>query len=108
MMEDLLHYKDLFDFVKLGSVKPVRISEDDWGKLDRKATWNIWQWVEFIVYPYIRQEVDTHVLWKKLEDMFERKNAQSKAFVIRKQVNLKFKNGQSIVDHLSDFQDLVN
>ena len=40
--------------------------------------------------------------------MYERKNAQMKAFVIRKLVNLKLRDGRSIAEHLSDFQDMVN
>lgn len=47
-------------------------------------------------------------MWKKLETMYERKNAQSKAFTIRKLVNLKYKDGGSVAEHLTTFQNLVN
>lgn len=43
-----------------------------------------------------------------MEDMYERNNAQNKASTIRSLVNLKFREGRSIADHLSEFQDLVN
>ena len=36
------------------------------------------------------------------------KKIQNKAFVARKLVNLKLKEGRSVAEHLSEFQDLVN
>ena len=45
---------------------------------------------------------------EKLECLYERKTAQNKAFLIRRLVNLKFKDGNSVAEHLSDFQSLVN
>uniref|UniRef100_A0A2N9FLT3 Integrase catalytic domain-containing protein n=1 Tax=Fagus sylvatica TaxID=28930 RepID=A0A2N9FLT3_FAGSY len=53
-----------------------------------------------------RQKPDT--LWKKLESLYERKTAQNKAFAIRKLAHLKLKEGRSVAEHLSEFQDLVN
>ena len=43
-----------------------------------------------------------------MKGLYERKTAQNKAFVARKLVNLKLKEGRSIAKHLSEFQDLVN
>ena len=40
--------------------------------------------------------------------MYQRKTAQNKTFTIRKLVNLKYWEGRSVAEHLSDFQDLVN
>lgn len=40
--------------------------------------------------------------------MYERKTAQNKASLIRRLVNLKFKDGRNVAKHLSDFQGLVN
>ena len=36
------------------------------------------------------------------------KKIQNKAFVARKLVNLKLKEGRSVAEHFSEFQDLVN
>jgi hypothetical protein len=44
----------------------------------------------------------------KLESLYERKTAQNKAFMIRRLVNLKYKDGQSVTEHLSNFQGLLN
>ena len=43
-----------------------------------------------------------------LKSLYERKIAQNKAFIVRTFVNLKLKEGKSIVEHLSEFQDSVN
>ena len=37
-----------------------------------------------------------------------KKTAQNKTFAIRKFVNLKYRDKQSILEHLTEFQDLVN
>ena len=54
------------------------------------------------------QEINAEALWEKLKSLYERKTTQNKASIARKLVNLKLKEGKSIVDHLSEFQDLVN
>ena len=54
------------------------------------------------------QETNAEALWEKLRSLYERKTAQNKAFIARKLVNLKLKEGKSIAEHLSEFQDLVN
>ena len=38
----------------------------------------------------------------------QKKTTQNKTFAIRKLVNLKYKEGRSVAEHLNDFQDLVN
>ena len=49
------------------------------------------------------QETNAEDLWEKLRSLYERKIAQSKAFIARKLVNLKLKEGKSIAKHLSEF-----
>ena len=53
-------------------------------------------------------ETNAEALWEKLRSLYERKTAQNKDFIARKLVNLKLKEGKSIAEHLSEFQDLVN
>ncbi|KAH6782476.1 hypothetical protein C2S51_007769 [Perilla frutescens var. frutescens] len=108
MMEDLLHCKDLYDPVKGASAKPEEMSDNDWAKLGRKTISTIHQWVDISVFHHVAKETDPCELWKKLRELYERKNAHNKAFVIRKLVNLKYKDGSSVAEHLNVFQDLVN
>ena len=56
------------------------------------------------IYNHVAKETNPHTLWKNLENMYETKNAQAKIFLMRKQMNLKLKEGRSIVEHLIDFE----
>ena len=60
------------------------------------------------MFHHVAQETNVHVLWKKLETMYERKTTQNKAFLIRKLVNLKYKDGCDVAEYMSDFQGLIN
>nr|KYP40135.1 Retrovirus-related Pol polyprotein from transposon TNT 1-94 [Cajanus cajan] len=66
------------------------------------------QWIDKNIYHHVSSETNAFNLWKKLSELFESKNAQNKAFLIRKLVNLKYKDGSSMAGHLSNFQNLVN
>ena len=69
-----------------------KLNSEDWKKLDRKAIGTIRQWVvDDTVFQYVSNETSTRSLWKKFEDFYERMTAGNKAFLIRKLVNLKFK-----------------
>ena len=59
-------------------------------------------------FHHVSQETNAEALWEKLRSLYERKTAQNKAFIARKLVNLKLKEGKSIAEHLSEFQNLVN
>ena len=107
-MKDILYYKDLYDFVEKGEVKPDNVIVDDQKKMHRKAIGLIRQWVDISVFHYVATETDAHTLCKNLKNLYERKTAKNKAFTIRKLVNLKYRDGRSLTEHLSDFQDLVN
>ena len=60
------------------------------------------------VFYHVSQESNVEFFWEKLKGLYERKTSQNKAFVAKKLVNLKLKEGRSIAKHLSEFQDLVN
>ena len=57
---------------------------------------------------HITNEHNAFKLWKKLSDMYKRKNAMSKASLMRKLVKLEYKDYRSMVVHLNDFQGLIN
>ncbi|XP_020979424.1 uncharacterized protein LOC110272010 [Arachis ipaensis] len=44
-------------------------------------------------------------MWKKLKELYERKNVKNKAFLIWKLVNMKYIEGKSMPEHLSIFQE---
>ena len=108
MMEDVLYYKDLHDPIVSDSAKPSKMSDKAWEKLNRKTTRCIRQCIDVSVSHHVSQETNAEALWEKLKGLYERKTAQNKAFVARNFVNLKIKEGRSIVKHLSEFHDFVN
>ena len=84
------------------------MSDRDWEKLNRKTIGCIRQCIDVSVFHHVSQETNAEALWEKLRSHYERKTTQNKAFIARKLVNLKLKEGKSIAKHLSESQDLVN
>uniref|UniRef100_A0A2N9HLM6 Integrase catalytic domain-containing protein n=1 Tax=Fagus sylvatica TaxID=28930 RepID=A0A2N9HLM6_FAGSY len=108
MMEDVLYCKDLHDPIEGDSAKPSSMPDKEWAKMHRKTIGCIRQCIKVSVFHHVSQETKADTLWKKLESLYERKTAQNKAFAIRKLAHLKLKEGRSVAEHLSEFQDLVN
>ena len=108
MMEDVFYCKDLHDPIEGDSAKPSDMSDRDWEKSNRKTIRCIRQCIDVSVFHHMSQEINAEALWEKLKSLYERKTTQNKASIARKLVNLKLKEGNSIAEHLSEFQDLVN
>ena len=108
MIEDVLYCRDLHDPIMGDSAKPSDMSDRDWEKLNRKTIGCIRQCIDVSVFHHVSQETTIETFWEKLRSLYEKKTAQNKAFIARKLVNLKLKDGKSIAKHLSEFQDLVN
>ncbi|CAO2822682.1 unnamed protein product [Amaranthus hypochondriacus] len=106
-MEDILYVKDLYEPI-LNESMPTGQDESRWKILNRKAVGTIRQFVDVSVLQHISNDTNAYELWMKLEAMYERKNALSKASLMRKLVKLEFHDGNSMVVHLNDFQGLIN
>ena len=76
--------------------------------MNQKAMSTIRSWIDQIVYHHVPNESKTNVLWRKLETIYEQPIAQKKANLIKRLVNLKYKEGHSIIEHTSEFQGLVD
>ncbi|GMH17000.1 hypothetical protein Nepgr_018841 [Nepenthes gracilis] len=50
----------------------------------------------------------TYISWKKLDDLYYWKNPQKKAFLVRRFVNPRCKDGISIVEHPINFKENMN
>ncbi|KAA8524670.1 hypothetical protein F0562_011093 [Nyssa sinensis] len=107
-MEDILYCKDLYEPIEGDTAKPKDMDDEKWKRLHRKTIGHIRQWLDDSVFSHVSNETDAQVLWKKLEARYEQKMATNKAFLIRKLINMKFKEGGSIADHLNEFQSVVN
>ncbi len=92
MMEDILYYKDLHDPIEGNSAKPSSMSKKECEKMHRETT-GVSDSVSKLVCSimYLMRQIKANTL-----------------FAIRKLVHLKLKEGRSVVEHLSEFQDLVN
>ncbi|KAA8532467.1 hypothetical protein F0562_032500 [Nyssa sinensis] len=107
-MEDILYCKDLYEPIEGDTAKPKDMDAEKWKRLHRKTIGNIIQWLDDSVFSHVSNETDAQVLWKTLEARYEQKTATNKAFLIRKLVNMKFKEGGPIADYLNEFQSIVN
>lgn len=47
--------------------------------------------LDLSVYPHVEVETGTHKMWNKLKDLHEHENMQNKSCLIRKLVNMKYK-----------------
>ncbi|RVW14266.1 Retrovirus-related Pol polyprotein from transposon TNT 1-94 [Vitis vinifera] len=90
------------------SGKPEGMKDDEWKKLDRKAVGFIRQWIDDSVFHHVSTENSAHGLWTKLESLYDRKTAVNKAFLFRKLVNSKYKEGTPIAEHLNEIKSIVN
>jgi gag-polypeptide of LTR copia-type len=107
-MEDILYCKDLYEPIEGESAKSEEMIPANWNKWNRKAVGTIRQWLDDSVYHHVASETNAHELWKKLESLNKQKTTANKAFFIRKLVNLKFREGTSVAEHLNEFQSLIN
>ena len=100
-MEDFLYCKDLY--------KPIRLKEEPPDTLEhRKFIAYMRRWMDPTLYEHISDETKANVVWKKLENIFAKKTSRNKTTLIRRLVNLKYKDGNNMVKHISSFQGIVN
>ena len=59
-----------------------------------KAAATIRQWVDINIFHHISEEMKADELWNKLEAMYENNTFRNKATIIRRLVNLKYKDGK--------------
>ena len=64
--------------------------------------------MDLTLHEHIYDETKADVVWKKLENIFARKTSENKKNLIRRLVNLKYKDGNNMVEHISSFQGIVN
>ena len=107
-MEDFLCFKGLQSLLIRDSAKPKKMSIEEWSILDRKTVGYIRQWICDNVYHNVSEEKTTYSLCRKLEKPYETKNANNKALLMKKLVNLKYVDGNLVVDHLNTFQNISN
>ncbi|KAJ0078281.1 hypothetical protein Patl1_37274 [Pistacia atlantica] len=102
-MKDLLFVKRLYLSV-FASEKPDSKSDEEWEFKDKQVFGYIRQWVEDNVVNHIANETYARALWYKLETLYDSKIGNNKLFLPKQAMNLRYKEGSSILDHLNEFQ----
>ena len=60
------------------------------------------------LHEHISDEIRTDVDWQRLENLIAKKTVGNRISLLRRLVNLKYKDGGNIVEHISLFQSLAN
>ena len=60
------------------------------------------------LHEHISDEIRADVVWQRLENLFAKKTVGNRISLLRRLVNLKYKDGGNIVEHISLFQSLAN
>ncbi|VFQ70711.1 unnamed protein product [Cuscuta campestris] len=76
--------------------KAMRMKYMDFPQMDK--------WVDDNVLNHIYNESHARTLWDKLESLYTSKTGNDKLYLLRQAMNLRFKEGSSISDHLNEFQ----
>jgi len=105
-MEDLLVDKDQWIMVDLHT-KPTRVSDEEWKKLCQKAKSTIRLCVSDLVLLNVSGEAMVKALWDKLETLYQSKSLVNKLFLWKKLYNLRMKDGDSVIEHLNAFNNVV-
>ena len=106
-MEDLLYIKEYRKPV-FAETKPDDKSDDDWWVLHRQACGFIRQWVDDNVLHHISDETHARTLWQKLEELYARKEGTNKMFLIKQLMNLRYREGAPVANHVNAFQGIIN
>ncbi|KAJ0077765.1 hypothetical protein Patl1_37282 [Pistacia atlantica] len=101
-MKDLLFVKRLYLPV-FASEKPDSKSDEEWEFEHKQVFGYIKQWVEDNVVNHIANETHARALWYKLETLYASKIGNNKLFLPKQAMNLRYKEGSSILDHLNEF-----
>nr|GEW02864.1 putative receptor-like protein kinase At4g00960 [Tanacetum cinerariifolium] len=88
--------------------KPENKTDDDWTLLHRQVCSYIRQWMDDNVLNHVVGEVHAHTLWIKLEQLYARKTGNSKPFLIKQLISLRYRDRTAISDHLNIFQGVIN
>lgn len=106
-MEDLLYCKDLYKPIKVKD-KPSTMDDEKWEVQHRKAIAYIRRWININLHEHISDENRADVVWQRLGNLFAKKIVGNIISLLRRLVNLKYKDGGNIVEHISLFQSLTN
>jgi len=104
-IEDYLYQKKLY--LPLTGQKPTDMEQAEWDLLDRQTLGVIRLTLAKNVAFNIMNEKTTVDLMKALSNMYEKPSAANKVYLIRRLVNLKMGEGNSITNPISEFNTII-
>ena len=104
-IEDYLYQKKLYQ--PLSEKKPDGMEQVDWELLDRQALGVIRLTLAKNVAFNILNEKTTAELMKALSNMYEKPSAANKVYLMRRLFNLKMGEGNSVTDHINEFNTIL-
>ena len=104
-MEDYLYQKKLH--LPLKGEKPNNMEQSDWELLDRQALGVVRLTLAKNVAFNIVNEKTTAGLMRTLSNMYEKPSAANKVYLMRRLFNLKMGEGNSMTDHISEFNTII-
>ena len=107
-MRDMLVCKDMWLPVLHGTSKPENIDTLTWDAMHLKTSAYIRCFIDMSLYNNFCDETKANELWRKIESMFQTKNALNRVSVFRKLVRLRYQDGSSMAEHLNTFQGLIS
>ena len=75
--------------IKSRGLKPEKVSNEEWQKLDERDASTIRLWVDDSIYHLVANEPSSWVVWRTPEDLYEKDTIENNMYVIRQLVNLK-------------------
>ena len=106
-MKDLLFVKNLHMPV-FATQKPESKTEEEWEFEHQQVCGFIRQWVEDNVYNHIANESHARTMWEKIESLYASKSGNNKLYLLNMLMNLRYREGSSISDHLNEFQGVLD
>ena len=106
-MKDLLFVKKMHLPV-FASNKPQSLNDEEWEFEHLQVCGYIRQWVEDNVRNHIVNETHAKSLWDKLETLYASKTGNNKLFLLKQLMNIRYKEGTPISDHINDFQGVLD
>ncbi|KAL8148835.1 hypothetical protein AgCh_006000 [Apium graveolens] len=96
------------NFLELKGVKPAEKSDAAWKKMNMKTISLIRRWIDDSEYHRVAEEEDAYKLWTILEPTFQQTSSQNITFLFRKLMNMRFKDGNNMSEHMSEFHGFLN
>lgn len=95
--------------IKLHGERPENMTVvDEWEELDELAYSTIMLTLAELVCFNVANETTTYGVWQKLCDRYEKQNAASQIYWLKKLVDLKMKEGTAMSNHLNEFNTIFS